>query len=512
MAGDVQRVEPGALRTQATEMKGQNWHNPAEDPVTPPDALPSSGDAIANLNENAQSLKEFEHWAEVENRRIAEMLDIAATAYQKVDDDYGRAIENPERIAAVEAIIIPEPPTQPPQIPGAPSTPRVLDAGGYSNVDQTQAELTAPDAGTSLKTAMLQWGVASKRVENNKPKPPPGNWEGEAADAAYARMAAFGSWLTQLSEAWYDLAEAAAKIAAAHDKAKSAHDPIHKEYVELEARLKHLAQQTGVGSGLAVQIEMEKIRGRMEELQAQSDEVRRDYASSAAFSPVRPADPPATGADGPTATTGGGGPVVGDGADRLTGHPKAMAQKMAESLSAPPSDAGSGRQSGDGGGGPPSGGGSPAGSGTAGAGGGEVPGGAPSTSTTTLPTDPGLQPAAASGGGGAKGGGPESAPMSPAVTAETVAPGPPMPVGPGQAATTAATGLAGGGMAGGMAPMHGAPGGVQGKEKRRDPRTAPDEDLYTEDRPWTEGVVGNRRRREVHDGRNGPDGSGGDDP
>jgi hypothetical protein len=513
MAGDVQRVEPGALSTQATEMKGQYWHNPAEDAVTPPDALPSTRDAIANLNENAQSLKEFEQWAEVENRRIAEMLDIAATAYQKVDDDYGRAIENPERVAAVEAITIPEPPTQPPQIPGVPGTPRLLDAGGYSNVNLTQAELTAPDAGTSLKTAMLQWGVASKRVENNRPKPPPGNWEGEAADAAYARMAAFGSWLTQLSEAWYRLAEAAAKIVAAHDKAKSAHDPIHEEYVELEARLKQLAEQTGVGSGLAVQMEMEKIRGRMEELQAQSDEVRRDYASSATFSPVRPADPPATGSDGPTTTTGGGGD---DGGHQLTGDPKAMAQKMAESLAAPPSDAGSGRQGGDGSG-PPSGGGSPADSGTAGTGEGEVHGGAPSTSTPKLPTDPGLRPAAASGGGGGAGGGggPESAPMSPAVTAETVAPGPPIPVAAGQAATTAAPGLAGGGMAGGMAPMHGAPGGVQGKEKRRDPRTAPDEDLYTEDRPWTEGVVGNRRRREVQDGRSGSDGtggSGGDDP
>ena len=48
-----------------------------------------------------------------------------------------------------------------------------------------------------------------------------------------------------------------------------------------------------------------------------------------------------------------------------------------------------------------------------------------------------------------------------------------------------------------------APGGQQGKEKRRDPRTAPDEDLYTEDRPWTEAVIGNRRRRDVHDGKQG---------
>ena len=104
----VQRVEPGSLTSQATEMKGQNWHNPAEDAVTPPDAVPSTSDAIANLNANAQSLKEFERWAEVEHQRIAEMLDIAAAAYQKVDDDYGKAIENPERVAAVEAITIPD--------------------------------------------------------------------------------------------------------------------------------------------------------------------------------------------------------------------------------------------------------------------------------------------------------------------------------------------------------------------------------------------------------------------
>ena len=120
MAGDVQRVEPTALTSQATEMKGQNWHNPAEEAVAPPDALPSTNDAIANLNDNARSLKEFESWAEVENRRIAEMLDNAAAAYQKVDDDYGKAIEDPERQSAVEAITIPDPQTPPPEIPSPP--------------------------------------------------------------------------------------------------------------------------------------------------------------------------------------------------------------------------------------------------------------------------------------------------------------------------------------------------------------------------------------------------------
>lgn len=95
-------------------------------------------------------------------------------------------------------------------------------------------------------------------------------------------------------------------------------------------------------------------------------------------------------------------------------------------------------------------------------------------------------------------------PMSAAVTAETVAPGPTVPAA-APAASGPSSGSAMGGMGAGMAPMgHGA-GAQQGTEKRRDPRLAPDEDLYTEDRPWTEAVIGQRRRRDVQDGRDGPD-------
>ena len=55
-----------------------------------------------------------------------------------------------------------------------------------------------------------------------------------------------------------------------------------------------------------------------------------------------------------------------------------------------------------------------------------------------------------------------------------------------------------GGMGGGMGGMgHG--GAQPGKEKRRDPNLAPDEDLYTEDRAWTEGVIGARKRRDTPD-------------
>jgi hypothetical protein len=53
-------------------------------------------------------------------------------------------------------------------------------------------------------------------------------------------------------------------------------------------------------------------------------------------------------------------------------------------------------------------------------------------------------------------------------------------------------------MGGGM-PMHGAGQGQGGKERKRTPGLAPDEDIYTEDRPHTEAIIGLRRRREVQE-------------
>ena len=88
-----------------------------------------------------------------------------------------------------------------------------------------------------------------------------------------------------------------------------------------------------------------------------------------------------------------------------------------------------------------------------------------------------------------------SSPLSAAVTAETVAPAPMVGAGPGPSTGAAvSSGVMAGGM-GGMAPMHGAGMGGQQQEKKRNPAVAQDEELYTEERPWTEAVIGNRRRR-----------------
>ena len=89
-------------------------------------------------------------------------------------------------------------------------------------------------------------------------------------------------------------------------------------------------------------------------------------------------------------------------------------------------------------------------------------------------------------------------PLSPAVGAETVAPT--QAAGAGRGATAGAAPVGGaGGMGGGMGPMGHGGGHQQGKEKRRDPGLSPDEALYEEDRPWTEAVIGNRRRKDVQE-------------
>ncbi|VEG37911.1 PPE family protein [Mycolicibacterium flavescens] len=506
--GEIQRVEPAELTKQSAEMHGTQWHTPVAEAVVPPDALPSSAAAVANLNANAQSLLEFQRWAETENQRIAEMLQIAADAYTEVDETCGRAIENPDRRAAVEAIAVPASATPPPALPHPVGTPQPLDAAGYSDVHETQADLVAGDDGASLKMAMLQWGLASTRVRDAAPRPPSGDWEGRAADAAYARMAEFSGWLEQLAEGWHDLAEAAAKIVAAHDVAKAEHAGIHTEYVALETQLRELAAQTTVGNSVATSNEMAKIGRRLQELQQRSDDVRQDYASGATFSPVRPAMPSSPDADSASVVGGPGGTLAQPGGGRAgvpSSGPLPSGTADRAGGAARPGGASPGGRA-PAGGGAPSSGGAPSG------------GGAPAGAAASGPksTDPHVRPAAVGGagagggrGGGAAGsgggGGMPATPMSAPVTAETVAPAPTVPAAAGGAPGSSTDGRAGTPMAGGMAPMaHGA-GAQQGKEKRRDPRVAPDEDLYTEDRPWTEAVVGIRRRRAVSDGESRDD-------
>ena len=281
--GEEVRVVPGTLKAEAAAMTAQPWMPPSVQPI-PPDALSLAKDAVANLNENARVLSDYLTWAEAENKRIADMLLNAATAYEKIDNEYKGKLDDPSRRAAIDNISLATPATSLPPLPDAPSTPNSLSGSGYSDVKQTNTDLNAGDHGNSLQAAEIQWGMTSNFVESHAAPKNITDWEGSAADAAHARMNAFSEWLHDLSAAWERLVYSAAKIRASHLTANSEHLPIYARYVALEAQL----AQAGVGNSL----NMDAVVKEMQDLQRQSDEVREEYAKNATVDNVKIDDPP----------------------------------------------------------------------------------------------------------------------------------------------------------------------------------------------------------------------------
>lgn len=507
------RVVTSELRGLAGALRGVFWYQP-DVAAQPPDQLPLAIAAAANLNANAAALQQYQKIAEAEGQRLGEMLDSAATAYDEVDERYKGALDDPQRHAMVEAITVRPPSTPLPPLPDTPPMPQSLDASGYSDIEQTHA-LLLNGSDAALRVAAVQWGLAADSAEGGRPQQDTKNWEGDAADAAHQRLNDYGQWCTDLGAAWRRLAEAAEKVARAHQTAVTEHTVVYAKYQAAKKILADLLAKGAQAQAQAVQAEMVK-------LQQKSDEVRQDYAGHATFDQVKVRDPDfasrGAGATTSSGSGGGGGNPGGGGGGQPAGAlqpPSAPAAPQGSDPTSggqPPSGLGGGAPAsggspaGKGGGTPSSGGGSPAEGGQSAGGlpGGGLPGGMPDLGLD----DPGVSPASTdsaggTGGGGAGGGagagGGRGMPLQPSVGAETVAPAPGGARGGGTGGIPAsAMGAGMGGMGGGMGGMgHG--GAQQGKEKKRDPNLAPDEELYTEDRPWTEPVIGARRRRDTPD-------------
>ncbi|MBI3224114.1 MAG: hypothetical protein HYZ39_03535 [Mycolicibacterium cosmeticum] len=512
------KVNTAELKGLAGAMRGVFWYQP-EARAMPPDQLPLAVSAAANLNSNAEALQQHQKIAEAEGHRLGEMLDSAAAAYDEVDEKYKTTLDDPQRHSAVEAITLRPPSTPLPPLPDGPSAPESLDGGGYSNIEQTQALLLSGNE-ASLRSAAVEWGLAADSADGARPMRDATDWEGEAADAAHKRLNDYGDWCTDLGAAWRRLAEAATQVADAHVTALTEHTPLFLRY---EAAKEAIARLLAEG-GPKAEVQAQAVQAEMVKLQQQSDEVRQNYAGHATFDQVKVREPgfagrggsggSSSGGSGGGSGGGGGNPAAGGGQSAGASSPPsapASSQGM-EPMSAgqSPSESSSGSggsPSGSGGspsgkGGSSSGGGSPAGGGLPG--GGLPDGGVPDLGLD----DPGVSPAAAGAGGGGSGagagggGGAPALPLQPSVGAETV--GPAAGARGGGAGAIPAAAMGGGGMAGGMGGGmggmgHGAGGAQQGKEKRRDPNLSPDEELYTEDRPWTEGVIGARRRRDTPD-------------
>lgn len=526
MSGDEVQVIPEDLAAKATQIRGLSLSPTSAQPdLISPDALATSGVALTNLAVNAEAIRARQEFGRLEGLRLAQTLDNVAAAYSDVDRMSGEAIDStlggPASPSVPNGTSYPEPVyPEPVDLPAPPRPPSMPIPRGQLTSEQllfppeTQRALESGDGGASLRAAAQVWrsdaqslAVAAQQFETNSLL-----WEGEAAEAAYSKFNAYRDWLISLAGSWRRLAAEADRMVDAHWTARRDNEPIAQAFEQLELEI---AQHPASAENLRKTLQMA-------ELQIQSEEIRNRYARDGQPHQIEPEDPPSpvlsgipvtvddhrrarrprTDADGwnheaGAGPTDSGGSLPAGERPRSEGRPAASPIPATEETApeARPVGAPSGGSAGAGQQGGAAGGGAPAGQ-RPGAGIPTTPLGGPK-----LPVDPSLRPAAASGGGGGSGvrGAGGAAPGSlwqPSVGAVTVAPA---PGAPAVLPTATAGGSPGGaGMAGGvggMAPMmHGGRGDGTGA-KKRNPQLSEDEGLYTEDRPWTEAVIGNRVRR-----------------
>ncbi|MBB2988940.1 hypothetical protein FHR72_000397 [Mycolicibacterium iranicum] len=519
MSGEELQVEPSDLTGKATQIRGLTFASMGAQPaLISPDALIISSVAITNLSANAENLWAFQEYGRVEGQRLAQTLDNVAAAYSEVDQMAGQDIGSTMGVPGgpgsgsvmpkgVDIPALPHPPKMPIPKGQLPPDP-MLDPV------QTQTALDAGDDAASLRAAATMWRQNATSLETSAQQFETNTllWEGQAADAAYAKFNSYRDWLIGLAGSWKQLAGEADRLASAHDAAKADHRPIAEEYKKLYEQM--MSQQNPAQALPLIQ--------RMAELQTDSEELRNKYARDGQPYQVEPQDPPSPVVGGTPVTVDdhrrarkpgpgeGSGGQNGSGAPGSGGgQPQGGQPQTPQEAPVSPMSADQASQAAQQGGSPggQQGGGQQGGGQQGGSPGGGSPGGSPGSGMPTpgkgpdpkLPTDPSLKPAAsgggsAGGGGAGGGGGVPQAPLQPAVGAETVAP---TPVVPGAPIPVASTGTGGGAMGGGMsgmAPMHGAHGAGAG-EKKRNPQLSPDEPLYVEDRPHTEQVIGVRPRR-----------------
>jgi hypothetical protein len=501
-------VDPATLRGKAAILDVPLPPTP-EQPQAPC-GLEVAGIAVRQISAEGEGMKSFIAAGQEEAGVLAGALKAAATAYESTDQAGAEAIDG--TVGEVSEIPVPgmDVPMSQPQMPVAacPAPP------GYLAVEVAAAQIAQPDQAATLDSFAASWRAYADQLTVRAGEFDLGNvdWDGSAAEVAGIALDRHKTWLQEMARAAVTMSDHAKELADVHRRAAAAH-PTVAEVQAITARLSTTTDAT----------QMSLLLAEYQKLQARSEEVLAEYATTSVVTPVKPPTPPirealqtgwdrgeTSGPNPPGGKPGTGEPPAGGGAENGAPPQAGPQQPQMTPASAQPDRQPTGSPSSGGSpssAGAPSGGGSPPGGGKSGSGGGLPGGGLPGgggMAETGLPEpgldDPGVSPAGVGGGGSGGGGGVPAMPLQPNVGAETVAPGPSGGArGGGSGGIPAsAMGAGMGGMGGGMGGMgHG--GGQQGREKRRDPRFAPDEELYVEDRAYTEPVIGNRRRKDVQD-------------
>ncbi|MGD1172716.1 PPE domain-containing protein [Mycobacterium seoulense] len=462
-------VEYQELMTRADEVEAAIPGQPAENPGAPC-ALAMITAAAAQLALSADNMRLYLGVGDRERRRLAESLRNAAQAYEEVDESAEGAIDNGTSVSSATPGLADEGP-DPVTLSDTKKVAASIEETPYYPVRQAAEEIAALDQGNSFDLFASAWTAHQRTLLEARYRFRPFvDWYGDATYAVEDNFDSHRSWLDAMAALSGTMVSQAQGVMSTHRWAVTEH-PTVAQLKELDDAWvyfqTHLPAAHWKGS---VKPALEEEYAR---LQKKSEEVLAEYEKRAALplAPINPPKPPAAYYIAPPPEPGSYETDPGTPYDELpygdeyvtapTGMPSAPFAGTPP-MPTDPTPAGALR-------------GAPAGS-----------------------TAPGVKPA--SFGGKGIGGGVPSMPLQPPMDAEAAsrsvgaAAG---PTGPGRGIPSATAGLGAGGM--GAAPM-GAPG-AQGQHNAKGKRATQDQEcLYTEQRPWTEGVIG-RRRRDVPEGR-----------
>lgn len=506
-------VEYEELMARADEIEQPLPPIPSTNPAGPCE-LSFVKDAATQLALNADSIRLYLKACEREWRNLAKSLRNAAKAYEEVDEQSADAMNSEMSGSGATStsaggsdqasmLCDPEDVWYPPPPPPAPPPFQYP----YYEVRQAATDIETGDHGTAFRAFARDWDAFQRALQRETYRFRPFvSWEGEARILVETNFDQHRQWIYSMAALCSQIASQANTVVDAHKKASAttgyqnqhAVDGAHPTSYEVsQCDYWYKWYSTNSQYQWYVQFAIEWY----EKLQAKSEEVLGQYVSNAQL-PMRPVTPQrvpsATRIDAPKPSDPNGPNNPSNPAD--PNNPYDPSIPVDPNNPANPSN--------------PIDPGSPLGEGDLSTNTPTVPS-VPSAPTPATPPMPdtakldqalkdlkgtgglpggaGLKPASLGGGGAA---GMPSVPLQPAAEAGASA-------GPAAAAagTGAATGrgmpgmpgATGGGMGGGMAPM-GAGQGKQdaGKGKRVQ---SEDESLYTEERQWTEGVIGNRPRK-----------------
>ena len=472
------KVEYEELMARAAELEEPLPAPPPDNPQAPC-ALSISVGAATQLAMSADTIREYLAYCEREYQRLAKSLRNAAKAYEEVDEGAAESINNTVSGSAAtgfaagndQSIINCDPDEDwgqdwPKPQPPPPPPPFEYP---YYEVRQAAYDIEVPDQGAAFLDFSRQWESFQRALQQSTVNRfrPFKSWESDNQVLVEQNFQEHRTYIFAMVQSCIQISNQAKAVFDAHKKARWEH-PTPYDIESCDSWYKKYMTEGDPHGYLPM------IMTWYRDLQNKSEEVLGNYVREAnlPLQPVIPKNPPkATRIDVPSAP--------GDGDGTIPGGPGSPYDGL------PGDDGGLGT--------PPT-----------------MPtlppgmGGAPDKAAMDaamkdalkgkpgVPTGAGMKPASLGGGGG---GGVPGMPLQPAVDSEAAsrpAGAAPGAAGPGRAMPGAAA-AAGGGMGGGMAPMGGAGQGQnQGKGKRVQ---SDDDSLYTEERPWTEGVIGNRPRK-----------------